>query len=53
MATDVEAIDLDRFSPSWYAAMRDAHAERFPDADQRTRDNMRLLAEWAAERTPS
>jgi hypothetical protein len=53
MAADVDATGLDRFSPGWYAAMRDAYAARFPDADQRSRDNMRLLAEWAAERAPS
>lgn len=37
-----------RFTADWYAAMRDEYDRRFPDADQRSRDNMRLMAEWAA-----
>lgn len=38
----------DRFSAAWYARFRILHAERFPEADQRTRDNLRMLAESAA-----
>jgi hypothetical protein len=50
MARTVEAAGHDRHSASWHAAMRDLHAERFPQADKRSRDNMRLIAEWAAAR---
>lgn len=50
MAATVEAGGLDRHSAEWYAAMRDEYDRRFPDADQRSRDNMRLMAEWAAIR---
>jgi hypothetical protein len=50
LAAEVETTGLERFPAAWYAAMRDTHAERFPDADDRTKDNMRLLAEFAARR---
>ena len=40
----------DRYSASWYEAFRRLYDERFPDADEITRDNLHQLAEAAALR---
>lgn len=40
----------DRFSAAWYERFRVLHAERFPDADRRTRDNLAQMARSAALR---
>lgn len=50
MAADVESCGHDRFSCEWYAAMRDEYLTRFPDADERSKENVRMMAEWAAAR---
>lgn len=45
---ELEARGLDRGTAAWWAAWRDLHFERFPDSDERTKDNLRLLAASAA-----
>ena len=50
MRADLEAAGYDRGTAAWAAAWRDLHAERFPDADPRTRENLQMLAESAAAR---
>jgi hypothetical protein len=46
LAVDAVATGAARFSPEWYAAMRDLYLERYPGSDERSKDNMRLIAEW-------
>ena len=40
----------ERHSAAWWAAMRDEYLERFPDSDERSKANMRELADRAAAR---
>jgi len=46
--------DVETYSPEWYERFRDWHLEQFPDADDRTRENLDALvayAEQAEQRT--
>lgn len=47
MAREANARGLDPWSRDWYAAMRDMYLERFPNADQRSIDNMNMFVERA------
>lgn len=52
MAAEVELDEtIVRFDAAWYAAMRDLYLERYPDADERSKDNIRSMADWAAARS--
>lgn len=50
MAREVEAAGRDKWSASWYAAMRDLYIERFPEADARSLENMRSFVAHAEAR---
>jgi hypothetical protein len=47
MARAAEAAGHDRFSRDWYASMRDQYLAQFPNADQRSKDNMNMFVERA------
>lgn len=50
MRAQLEAEGYERGTAAWWAAWRDLHFERFPDSDERTKDNLRVLAASAAAR---
>jgi hypothetical protein len=47
LAAIAEAAGCDRHSAAWYRSMRDQYLERFPHADERSKDNMRMFVKHA------
>ena len=50
LAAEVEQQGHQRHSATWYEAMCDAYLERYPQSDERSKQNMRDLWRIAAER---
>ncbi len=50
MARTASAAGHDPFSVAWYTSMRDQYVVAFPEADQRSLENMNSFINWAARR---